>query len=249
MKEQWRKLLEQWRNLLEQRLNLLEPWRKLSARFDALMLRERVLVLVGGVVGIALIFDSLALQPLEARKKRLEGQIAEARQNIKVAEALVSTPDTGTEPDAVKRSYRDELTKRLADVERNMQSLQSGLVPPERMAKVLEGMLSSSRGLRLISLRTLPPQRVETAGAASAAKPAAKGAKPVPDSDRTVYQHSFELTLQGTYFDLYDYLAQVEKLPWQMFWGRISVNTEQYPRLRVTLLVQTLSLTKAWLIV
>jgi hypothetical protein len=34
-----------------------------------------------------------------------------------------------------------------------------------------------------------------------------------------------------------------------MFWNRISVQTEQYPRLRVTITVQTLSLTKAWLIV
>jgi hypothetical protein len=34
-----------------------------------------------------------------------------------------------------------------------------------------------------------------------------------------------------------------------MFWGRVSVNTEQYPRLRVTLTVQTLSLSRAWLIV
>jgi len=34
-----------------------------------------------------------------------------------------------------------------------------------------------------------------------------------------------------------------------MFWGRVSVNTEQYPRLLVTLTVQTLSLSRAWLIV
>jgi MSHA biogenesis protein MshJ len=64
-----------------------------------------------------------------------------------------------------------------------------------------------------------------------------------------VYQHSVEITLQGSYPELLEYLAQLEKLSWQMFWGRISVDTEQYPRLRVTLTVQTLSLNKAWLIV
>jgi len=234
---------EQWQNLLEQ-------WRKLSARFDALMMRERVLVLVGVVVGSALVFDALALQPLEARKKRLEKQLAESRQNIKVADAIVSTPVAVVEPDEVKRSYRDALSKQLAGIDQNMQTLHSGLVPPESMVKLLEGMLSRSRGLQLLTLRTLPPQRIEALGAGPAAKPGAKGAKPAStDPERTVYQHSFELTLQGSYTDLHDYLAQVEKLPWQMFWGRISVNTEQYPRLRVTLTVQTLSLTKAWLIV
>jgi MSHA biogenesis protein MshJ len=118
------------------------------------------------------------------------------------------------------------------------------------MAKLLEEMLSRSRGLRLLSLRTLPVRRFETPGAASAGKAGDKTAKPAPtDPERTVYQHSFEITLQGSYFELHDYLAQLEKLPWRMFWGRVSVNTEQYPRLRVTLTVQTLSLSRAWLIV
>jgi MSHA biogenesis protein MshJ len=64
-----------------------------------------------------------------------------------------------------------------------------------------------------------------------------------------VFQHGFELTLQGSYADVHAYLAQLEKLPWRMFWGRISVNAEHHPRLRVTLTVLTLSLNKAWLIV
>jgi MSHA biogenesis protein MshJ len=99
-------------------------------------------------------------------------------------------------------------------------------------------------------LRTLPVQRFEAPGAAPAAKAGDKGAKPAPkDPERTVYQHSVEITLQGAYPDLVEYLAQLEKLSWRMFWGRISVNTEQYPRLRVTLTVQTLSLNRAWLIV
>ena len=44
-----------------------EQWRKLSERFGALQPRERVLVLVGVVVGTALVFDAVALQPKEAR--------------------------------------------------------------------------------------------------------------------------------------------------------------------------------------
>jgi len=227
-----------------------EQWRKLAARFDALLVRERVLVLVGVVVGVALLFDALALQPLEARKKRLERQIAESRNNLKLAETVLAAQVPITDPDDVRRSYRNALRQQLADIDQSMQGLQRGLVPPERMAKLLEEMLSRSRGLQLLSLRTLPVQRFETPAAALVGKAGDKTAKPAPkDPERTVYQHSFEITLQGSYFELHDYLAQLEKLPWQMFWGRISVQTEQYPRLRVTLTVQTLSLNKAWLIV
>jgi MSHA biogenesis protein MshJ len=223
-----------------------EQWRVLSARFDALVPRERVIVFLGAIVSVALVYDFVALQPLEMRKKRLGQQIVEARQNVKLAETVLKTQEIAPDPDAVKRSYRDALRKQLAEIDQSMQGLQRGLVPPEKMAKLLEEMLTRSRGLQLVSLRTLPVQRFETPGAA----PAAKGAKPAPkDPERTVYQHSVEITLQGSYPDVLEYLAQLEKLSWQMFWGRISVRAEQHPKLRVTLTVQTLSLNKAWLIV
>jgi MSHA biogenesis protein MshJ len=224
-----------------------EQWRKLAARFDALLVRERVLVLVGVVVGTALLFDTLVLQPLEARKKRLERQIVEARHNIKLAEVVLSAQEPITDADAVKRAYRDALRKQLAEIDQNMQGLQRGLVPPERMGKLLEEVLSRSRGLQLVTLRTLPVRRLEAPEVAVAGKPAAKpGAK---DSERTVFQHGFEITMQGSYAEVHGYLAELEKLPWRMFWGRISVDAEQHPRLRVTLTVLTLSFNKAWLIV
>ena len=227
-----------------------EEWRKLSARFDALTLRERVLVLAGLVVGVALLFDYLALQPLAARKLRLERQVVEARNSMKVAEALLAGQVPLTDPDDVRRSYRNALRQQLVDLDKSMQELQSGLVPPERMAKLLEEMLARGRGLQILSLRTLPVQRYETPALALNGKAPNKTAKPAPkDPERTVFQHSFEITLQGSYIELHDYLTQLEKLPWQMFWGRIYVSTEQYPRLRATLTVQTLSLNKAWLIV
>jgi MSHA biogenesis protein MshJ len=224
-----------------------EQWRKLAVRFDALLVRERVLVLVGVVVGTALLFDTLVLQPLEARKKRLERQIVEARHNIKLAEVVLSAQEPITDADAVKRAYRDALRKQLAEMDQNMQGLQRGLVPPERMGKLLEEMLSRSRGLQLVTLRTLPVRRLEAPEAAGAGKPAAKPG--IKDSERTVFQHGFEITMQGSYAEVHAYLAELEKLPWRMFWGRISVDAEQHPRLRVTLTVLTLSLNKAWLIV
>jgi MSHA biogenesis protein MshJ len=189
------------------------------------------------------------LQPLDTQKKRYAQQLAESRQNIETADALLRAQGAISDPEAAKRSYRDALRKQLAEIDKGMQELQHGLVPPERMGKLLEEMLARSGALQVVSLRTLPAQRFDTRGAA-AAKAGDKAAKPAPGKgERTIYQHSFEVTLQGSYAELHDFLAQLEKLPWQMFWGRIHVDSEQHPRLRVMLTVQTLSLSKAWLIV
>jgi MSHA biogenesis protein MshJ len=227
-----------------------ERWRKLAERFGALKPRERMLVLVGVVVGTALVFDAIAIQPKEARQKRLEQQIADARQNLKLAETRIKTKDVVGESHSVKVSYRDALRVRLAEINKNMVGLQQGMVPPERMARLLEDMLARTRGLQLNSLRALPLKRFEPGGAAPAPQAGAITVNPaLKYHERTIFQHGFEITLQGSYSDLHDYLAQIEKLPWHMYWTRISVQTEQYPRLQVTITVQTLSLAKAWLIV
>lgn len=229
---------------------MIEQWRKLSERFGALKPREKALVLLGVIVGAGLVFDAVAFQPAQARKKALEGQIAEARQKLKIAEALMQTKEPVGDSHAVKRSYRDALRVRLADVNKNMVSLQQGMVPPERMARLLEDMLGRTRGLQLVSLRALPPKPFESQAAAPASQAGAKTVKPEPkEPGRAIFQHGFELTLQGSYRDLHDYLARLEELPWQMYWKRLSVQTEEYPQLRVTITVQTLSLTKAWLVV
>jgi MSHA biogenesis protein MshJ len=219
-----------------------EQWQRLAARFDALAQRERILGFVVALVGFVLLFQMLALDPLAARKKRLTQQLAEARQGLTLVQQQLKAQQGLADPGAVRRSHRDALRQQLADIDKGMGEAQRGLVPPERTARLLEEVLTRSRGLQLASLRTLPVQRFDAASV--------PGAPALPkDPERALYQHGFEITLQGSYAEVHDYLTRLEQLPWQMFWSRISVNTEQYPGLTVTLTVQTLSLNKAWLIV
>jgi MSHA biogenesis protein MshJ len=218
-----------------------EQWQKLAARFDALGQRERILALVGGLVGLILLFYLLALDSAVVAKKRLTQQTLEARQGLALLQQQLKAQQGRADPDAARRSERDALRKQLADVDKTMAQVQRGLVPPERTAKLLEEVLARSRGLQLVSLRTLPVQRFDPRG------PGAETKELHPE--RQLYQHGFEITLQGSYAELHEYLNRVEQLPWQMFWSRISMNSEDHPQLTFTLTVQTLSLSKAWLIV
>jgi MSHA biogenesis protein MshJ len=228
----------------------MERWRRLAAAFDARASRERVLVLCGAVLGAILAFQAVAIDPLLTRQKRLAQQLAEARQNIRSAETLVKIREGRIDPDAVRRSYRDELRKQLAAIDASMQGLQRRLVPPERMAKLLEEMLEKDAGLRLVSLRTLPVQRFESPGAAPAAAQGGKAPKPASaETERSIYQHSIEVTLQGSYLELHAYLVRLERSPLHMFWGRLGLDAARYPTLTATLIVHTLSLSKAWLVV
>ncbi|MDH5534225.1 MAG: type II secretion system protein M [Betaproteobacteria bacterium] len=230
-----------------------EQWLKLAEKFDALSLRERILV-AAGMIGVTVYMSYfLLIDPLLAARPRLEQAIKQERAMLKSVDAILKTgPGAGEDAQLVKRSYQEALRKQLADLNESLVGMQTGLVPPEKMAKLLEGVIAKDRGVELLSLRKLPVQRVR------AVKPvaAASGAETVPavgtkalseGSAGGVYQHGFEITIQGSYGGLHDYLARLEKLPWRMFWGKLSLNAENHPDIRLTLVVQTLSLDRAWL--
>jgi MSHA biogenesis protein MshJ len=185
-------------------------WRQWSDKFAARSLRERAIMAGGGVVVIVMLFDALALSPLSAQHKRLSSQLAEARAAIKASEQVLASGREVVDPDEMKRRYREELRKQIAEIDGKLQGLQKQLVPPDQVANLLEGVLARERGLALVSLRKLPVQQFD-AGAA-APKGDAKGASPA--NGRSIYQHSFEIEIEGTYSELHGYLAHLEKLPW-----------------------------------
>ena len=220
-----------------------EQWQQLARKYDALAPRERIIMLVAMIAVCAVFFYNLALDPLSARNRRLTLEIKEKRVAVTTAENVLKL-GSQADPAVPKRSHRDALRKQIEELDRNMQGMQKELVPPDQMPKLLDGMLARDRGLQLLALRTLPVQRFEISGTTQATITPGTA-----QSERGIYQHSFELIVQGSYADLHDYLARLEKLPWHMFWGKVSLEADNYPNLKVTLTVHTLSLDKAWLIV
>jgi MSHA biogenesis protein MshJ len=229
---------------------LTVQWRQWAGKFAARSLRERAMMAAGAVAVVVMLFDSLALTPLAIQHKRLNGQVAEARAAIKAGEQAALTGGGSIDPDEVKRRYRDELRKQIAEIDGKLQGLQKQLVPPDQVANLLEGVLARERGLALVSLRKLPVQQFQTggkpAGKTGDAKAEGKGS---PAAERSIYQHSFEIEIEGSYAELHGYLSHLEKLPWQLFWGKAVLDADKHPRLKLTLTVHTLSMNKVWLIV
>lgn len=233
---------------------LTRRWQLWTALYNARSLRERALIAAGAVAVVVALFDTLLLSPLALQQKRLTTQLSEARMAIKTGEVMMAANLGKADPDEVKRRYRDELRKQIAEMDSRLQGLQKQLVPPDQVVKLLEGVLMKERGLALVSLRKLPVQRYLTSGAQ--AKPAGSATQPAPGSeagnggaDRSIYQHSFEVSIEGSYAELYGYLTRLEALPWQLFWGKVTLDAGTHPRLRLTLTLHTLSLNKAWLVV
>jgi MSHA biogenesis protein MshJ len=222
-------------------------WRRGALKFDAMSMRERLMVFAATVCVILLLGYELGLSKTLADNSRLAAQIEQKRsetamaqeQTRALARSLAQDPN-----EAVRRQIAD-LKQQIEERDLAVRTVQKGLVPPTRMAAVLENMLNRSQSVHLVSLKTLPVTTL-VEPPAEEAKGAEAGAAP---DEHQVYKHGVEITLQGNYLELLDYLAKLEKLPWQMFWARTRMDASDYPRVRVTLTLYTLSLDKAWLVV
>jgi len=223
----------------------LGHWRRWNDLFNARSLRERALITGLGVFAVVLLFDTLSLSPMAVQHKRLSGQLTEARAAIRAGEMVLSANRGQEDPDEVKRRYRDELRKQIAEIDARLLGLQKQLVPPDQVSRLLEGVLGRERGLVLVSLHKLPVQRYQTG---SAVKPAESKAGET-ETGRGIFQHSFEIRIEGSYAELHAYLKRLEALPWQLFWGKAELDATGHPRLTLTLTLHTLSMNRAWLVV
>ncbi len=221
---------------------------KLARRFDALQPRERVMVFAAGVAIIAGLGFVLAIDGTLAKHKIFAANAEKHRtdlaqlqkQNAELSRLLAQ------DPDVEGRNHSEVLRRQLSGYDTELRGVQQGLVPPNRMVKVLEGMLNRDSHVRLVKLRTLPVVAlVEPAGGA-AERAAAKSPAPAKN---LVYKHGIELTVEGNYLDLLEYQARLERLPWRMFFARTSVNSIDYPKVLMTVTLYTLSLEEAWLVV
>jgi len=101
----------------------------------------------------------------------------------------------------------------------------------------------------------LPP--AATAAAPGIAASLAQAQAPAPDANKPapaapqepelLYRHGVELTVRGSYLDLVDYMNTLESLPTQLFWGKAQLQVEQYPTVRLTLTLYTMSLDDQWM--
>jgi MSHA biogenesis protein MshJ len=211
-------------------------WKKLANKIDEMSLRERALIF--GMLALILVTVMLTvfLDPLFAKQKILSQQIVQQQSQIRGIQAQIQAmvEARGADPDAANRIKLDALKQQLAQFEAFLQGKQQQLVPPDKIAGLLEEILSRNRRLQLVSLQTLHASTLS--GKENA-------------SEKEMFKHGVEITIRGSYLDLLDYVIKLEKLPSQMIWGHANLSVENYPSERLTLTLYTLSVDKIWLVV
>lgn len=250
-------------------------WTKLSTRIDARSLRERIMLFAAALGLVVFAATSLVLGPLFNKQQQLATTIEQQQSAIVQMEGQMNqmARSAQLDPDAPTRARIAEVKGEIDRLGTELRTMQESLVPPERIAPLLETMLRANGRLRLVSLRTLPvtglseamppaaapvatgviadalpSDAARIAADTTAVKAAAQAVAPVAGKPpELVYRHGVELTLEGRYLDMVNYLNALESMPVRLIWGTARLDAREHTQARLTLTLFTLSLEKDWM--
>jgi len=224
-------------------------WQQYAAKMESATLRERVMIFAGIAVVLIALLNVALIEPELVKQRRLSVELAQRQGDIiKVQEQLQKIARVRqADPDQVSRRQLESLRRQIAEAEAKLTEEQRKFAPPDRIGALLEEMLSRNRRLQLVDMRTLPAAALSPGSAAQKPAPAAPAAPNAGGSP--IYRHGVEITVAGGYLDLLAYLRDLEKLPNQMYWGKLDLSVTAFPQVTLKLSVYTLSLDLAWLIV
>lgn len=219
-----------------------QRWQKLAARIDVLTLRQRVLLFAACAFVLLYLFYLFAFEPLLREQARLRAQVSGQQAAMATVDSqLTQLVDAyAVDPDAASRARLGAARAATRTLSDSLAAMQQGLVAPEQMAPLLQTILRANARLQLVALASLP---VSTVGGAAAASANPVTAPPAG----LLYRHGVQLTVRGSYLDMIDYMAALESLPTQLFWGPVQLRVDDYPRTTLTLTLYTLSLDSKWL--
>jgi MSHA biogenesis protein MshJ len=242
---------------------LKKAWLSLSAKFESLNRRERWMVACALFTAVFASINSLLIGPVLASHKVVNSELAADQTQIQNLTQQISayTNQAIIDPDATNKQRITELNSRLNTLEAQLSGLQNTLISPDKMPELLRSLLKKNGKLQLIELKTLPTKGLLEVDAidkntfTSPASPTDNNSTKKIDTgkqDSPVFKHGVQITVEGHYLDLLDYVSDLEKMPWHVLWSKAALNDELplgnvWPTNRLKLTVYTLSLDKSWL--
>jgi len=204
---------------------------EIEKAFNKLTLRERGIMFAALVICTFLITYFWIVDPATIEQRKIESNLKKSYQQEKVLDDEIETVTQRLRLDPLK-----EINDKIAFSESTLAQLNQQLddklvkfIHAQQMPIALTKVLSKTPGVKISSLKSLP---VKVFNAAKDPKEAA---------NVLFYQHTLEITLQGNYNAIYQYLLNVETIKEKFYWYSMDYKVSNYPLAEVTIQIYTLS--------
>ena len=214
----------------------MSKWQEYSDKFQNTTPREQYLIILTGLVAVIFISFSFFIdenltqtKEIKEQSQRLVSENKSTRSSITIfEEALAKSPN-----DKLFKQI-SAYEKKLKQVDEQLLRLTSELINPIQMRFALIDMLKVQKGVSLISFELLGAKPIMgKEGELASDDEAKKGDTETENLDVepniNLYQHGIRLKLTGKYFQLRDYLTQLEAMSWKFFWRDFQYKIKEYP--------------------
>lgn len=218
-----------------------QQWQNYSDKFQQLTSREQFLLLLTGLVAIFFITTYLYIDDKSAKTVSFDKQsrlMTTGNRTLSFTieqyqEALKQDPDKDT------NNQIAQLETKLAKIDEQLVRLTTDLISPSEMRKALLRLLKLEPGVSLLSFELIGAQPLLALDAQAQNSEEHLGLN--------LYKHGIKITLSGKYFQLRNYLQQLEQLSWKFFWQDFQFKVVEYPQSEVEITIYSLGLNKEFI--
>lgn len=220
---------------------------RLSAAINARTLREKLLILGAGIALIAMTADTFFIAPARQGMQVSERRAQQLQTDtVRLEAELFVLQNTGLpDPNAETRNRIETLEQEKTRLMTQLEGTVEEFVTPSQMNRLLHTLVSSTHGLTLQGIRSLPAEALTS----NTPVPQAQGDVEHELALPVIWRRSAELELSGDYNALLSYLRTLETLQWRLNWDSLTIynNEQDAPAPRFVLRTHTLSLSEDWI--
>ena len=213
-------------------MEMKAQWQGWATRIAALSLRERILILLTGVILLGALGVYGWLEAADTRLNQDRQALMAAQRDLEILtlENQGKQARLGRDPNARVREQLAGVQASLDQLDGQLLAQTVDLIPAREMPAVLEALLSRSASLHMLALTSLKPE------------PLMAGEQRV-----NLFRHGIRLQLEGGYFDVYQYLKALEALPRHFYWKGFDYRVVEHPKAAVAMEIYTLSTSKEFI--
>jgi MSHA biogenesis protein MshJ len=221
-----------------------KQWQEYSDNYVKLTTREQYLIFITGLIAITFIAFYLFIGPKITENNKSAEQIMRlqsSNQTLKIS-TLEMQAALQRDPNEDTKNKIAQYEAKLAKIDEKLLTLTSDLISPVQMRYALLDLLKLEKGVSLLSFELLGAQpllsnELEESAPSNSTRSEGNQPKEIAAIEGVeslvglnLYRHGIKIKLTGSYFDLQNYLSQLEKLSWKFFWQDFNFKLTEYPK-------------------
>ena len=226
-----------------------QQWQNTSDKFLQLSSREQFLLLLTGLVAIFFITTYSFIDDKSARIITFDKQSRVMTAGNNTLNFTIKEYQAALKKDANENTVKQitRLEGKLAKIDEQLVHLTNELISPSEMREALLKLLKLEPGVSLLSFDLIGAKPLLDLPAQPKNSTAGSHAPTAEQLGLNLYKHGIKIKLSGKYFQLRNYLQQLEQLSWKFFWQDFLFEVKEYPRSEVEITIYSLGLNKEFI--